>query len=105
MCNYKVYHQSEYGYLVRCRCCGHFQLAFGTIAVSLTADQFSEMTVTVNEYHLAYGNDAFRDQKTIRIPAASKAVSIALTVNELDILHNILDESLILLQTDELLAS
>jgi len=103
MCQYKVYHQSELGYVIKCHGCENLQLAFGTTAITFTNGQFDEFAETVREYHDAYKDEFFRDQKTVRIPTAAASISLAFSVNEMEKLMEMLNEALVLIQADELL--
>src|SRR5688572_22384983 len=102
MCQYKIYHQSEWGYVIRCNGCEHLQLAFGTTAITFTFEQFDEFAETIREYHIAYRDDCFKDQKTIRIPTIAQSISLAFSVNEMEKLMQMLDETQVLMQADEL---
>lgn len=103
MCQYKVYHQSELGYVIKCHGCEHLQLAFGTTAITFTNEQFDEFANTIREYHEAYREEFFRDQKTIRIPTTAVSIALAFSVNEMEKLMDMLNEALVLIQVDELL--
>lgn len=101
MCQYKIYHQSEWGYVVKCNGCEHLQLAFGTIAITFTYEQFDEFVETVCEYYEAYKDECFREQKTLRIPTAAQSISLAFSINEMEQLMNMLNETLVLMQANE----
>lgn len=103
MCRYKIYHQSDHGYIVRCHSCEHIQLAFGTSVMTYTREQFNEFVDSVYEYYTAYQHECSRKQKTIRIPTLSASISLAFSLNELEILMNMLEEAAVLIETDKIL--
>lgn len=90
MCNYKTLFHSETGYAVKCRKCGHLQIAFGTTAMAFTIEQFDEFHKTVETMMEVHRHPAFPTQKSIQIPTAAKGLSLMYTPNELQQLSKML---------------
>lgn len=90
MCNYKTLFHSESGYAVKCRKCGHLQIAFGTTAMAFTIEQFDEFHRTIEAMMEVHRHAAFRTQKSIQIPTAAKGLSLMYTPTELELLSKML---------------
>ncbi len=91
MCNYDTIKKNRNGYVIHCRNCGRIQVAFASVVLSLTRDQFYEFIRYADEQYRAYNLHSFPDQKVISIPTDSRSVSIIYSLNELkDLLHLLL---------------
>ncbi len=82
-CAYKILHRNKYGYVIKCHECGHIEMAFGTTALMLTYDRFSEFTETLREYYEAYRHTAVVHQKVIRIPTPLHSIRLVYSLREL----------------------
>lgn len=49
MCeDFEILHHSEHGYVVHCPCCSRFQVAFGNLLLSLTAEEYDRLFDALN---------------------------------------------------------
>ncbi len=90
MCNYKVLHNNQNGYVILCCECSHIQLAFGNISLALTEKQFQSFQETVYEQNRIYFSEPFRDQKVIHLPTCAKSITMVFSPDELEALTEIL---------------
>jgi len=104
MCSFKNFHHSRNGYVVQCRKCAYFQLAFGSVAITLTQEQLHEFYETINDYYEVYKDGDCPDQKTIRIPTALPAFMLALSINDLKMIREMLDETCIVMEMTKIFA-
>lgn len=65
MCKHRILAHSDNGYIVLCKKCNHFQIAFGTTVISLTDIQYEEFKLQVEDQLQCFKNDGFPQQKII----------------------------------------
>jgi hypothetical protein len=92
ICEYQSLYYGDDGYIVRCRQCGHFQIAFISTMLMLNAEDFGILRNIVaakmqEETHSMPGT------KTVVIRTPSKEVSLLLTRAELEKFHSILEDA------------
>ncbi len=105
MCNYKVLHNNQHGYVVRCGSCGYVQVAFGTTCMALTLSQFGKFRQLVAKCGEMQGTEAAcATSKCIHIPTPAKAMTMVCTVRELQQLTELLEHADACLQVEQLLA-
>lgn len=90
MCNYKTLNANQYGYVVQCNGCNHIEVAFATVILSLTEDQFYGLIDTADSLYCQHNLHPFRDQKVIKLATDARTVTMALSVNELKDFLNLL---------------
>lgn len=93
MCTIKILCHSEKGYIVQCRKCARFQIAFGTVEFTLTQEQLNDFSETINDYYNVYNHWAFLEEKLVRIPTALPSLVLALCVNELEMIHTMISQA------------
>lgn len=104
MCNYKVLHSNNHGYVVRCNGCGYLQVAFGTTCTSLTEKQFDGFKNLIADYHHMYRNEVCPNAKCIQIPTPVKALTLLYTVTELAQLQELLEQAEACMEVEKLMA-
>ncbi|HMO60963.1 MAG TPA: hypothetical protein PKC39_06165 [Ferruginibacter sp.] len=102
ICEYQSLYYGDDGYIVRCRQCGHYQVAFISTMLMLNADDFDILRHIVGA-KMQEKNSTVPGTKTVVIRTPSKEVSILLTRAELEQLHRILEEADNELKTQELI--
>ncbi len=70
----------------------NIQVAFGTIGMTLSPEQFNELIVTARELYNANRHASFPDRKQLAVPTVSKSVNIMCSVNELAQLNHLLQQ-------------
>jgi len=94
MCDYKVLAHNENGYIILCSSCCHYQLAFGTTAVTIEPGNFKEFCTQVTTVKNNTDNNGFEKQKRISLNIFSRFSMMVLTHSELLCLSELLDEAL-----------
>ena len=103
MCKQKVLSHNEHGYVVLCKNCQHYHIAFGTTVLSLSEIQYEEFKSQAQEQFNFHKDDAFPQQKVIQLPTFSTNVIMVLSFNELLKLIELIEEANILNQVDKLI--
>lgn len=104
MCNYKVLHHNEHGYVVRCGSCGFVQVAFGTACIALTVAQFHRYKRSVESYYEMYRNEVCHNAKCVHMPTPAKSLTLVYTVKELKQLSELLEQADACLEVEKLMA-
>lgn len=103
MCNFKTLFHSEHGCAVKCRKCGHIQLAFGTTAMALTVEQFDQFLETIKDLRELHQHTMFPNQKCVNIPTAAKGLVLVYSLSDLELLNKMLDKVREKLEREKLL--
>lgn len=93
MCNYKILAHNENGYVILCYSCRHYQLAFGTTAVTFDPADFKLFLEQVDQLVQEVDCNGFEKQKRIPLEIACKCAMMILNYTELLKLHQLLDEA------------
>jgi hypothetical protein len=93
MCNYKILAHNEDGYVILCHSCRHYQLAFGTMAVTFDPGEFKLFLEQVDHLRSEVNCNGFKKQKRIPVEIPCKCTRMILNYTELIKLHNLLDEA------------
>ena len=83
MCRYNTLKHNKHGYVMQCNSCNHIQVAFATIILSLTVDQFYELIETADHLYNVHNLYLCRDEKLVQVPTAARSVAMIFTLNEL----------------------
>ena len=94
MCDYKVLSHNENGYIILCNSCSHYQLAFGTTAVTIEPDNFKVFFEQVKAVKKDTDGNGFEKQKRISLNIFSRFSMMVLTYDELICLYELLDEAI-----------
>lgn len=103
MCKFSILVHNTSGYLIQCGKCGQFQLAFGTVELSLKAHELEELYAALKrqKYPLIEG-ELFR--KTIRVRPGQSNVALALSPFEAKEMTDMIDEAWASLVVNQLLS-
>src|ERR1700743_1680719 len=94
MCSYDLLSHSAAGYVIRCKGCTNYQLAFGTMVLSLPVAAFRHLHIQVSELRIITVPNGFPEQKRIRVHLPScESVLMMLNYEELSDLHALLEEA------------
>lgn len=93
MCDYKVLAHNENGYIILCSNCIHYQLAFGTMAVTLEPENFEGFFEQITAIKNNTDYNGFEKQKRISVNIFSRFAMMVLTYEELTSLYELLDEA------------
>ncbi|HRO48439.1 DUF6686 family protein [Agriterribacter sp.] len=93
MCGFQYLYNGEDGYVVRCKQCGHYQLAFASVMLTLTENEFRLFGELV-KYKCEGADDALTEySKSVVLRTPAEGVFILLTKNEAVRLCEILEEA------------
>lgn len=93
MCGFHYLYNGEDGYVVRCRECGHYQLAFASVMLTLTEDEFRLFGKLVKYKYDSTHETLTESSKSIVLPTPAPGISVLLTKNEAARLCAILEEA------------
>lgn len=92
-CHFETLFFSDDGYVVRCKQCGYYQIAFLCMSISLNEADFKTFC-KIAKTQLEQCQSSFSEQsKCIMINTPAEHVSLLLTRNEAKLLHSMLDEA------------
>lgn len=93
MCQFQSLYFEDDGYVVRCKQCNNYQLAFGNMMITLSQHDFDIMCKAV-QHKCAEENFTFSGYaKCIVVPTPSNGMHLLLTKKELTRFNEILEEA------------
>jgi hypothetical protein len=93
MCQFQSLYFDDDGYVVRCKQCDHYQIAFGSTMLTLAQKDF-ETICQIVKHKCAEENFEFAGHaKCIIIPTPSGGVHLLLTKEEANRFNDILEEA------------
>lgn len=92
-CQFDIMAHNENGYVVYCNECSHYQLAFGTMVMTVSAEQFQKFHGQLVLAKEESANDPFPHQKTIRMPVGATHIRMALSPGEAEQLLILFEET------------
>ncbi|MFT4095132.1 MAG: hypothetical protein QM640_15990 [Niabella sp.] len=102
-CDFQSLYYGEEGYIVRCKRCGHFQIAFISTMLTLNEEDFAMFYKQVTcKASQSYSN-INQDSKIIMLGTPSREVHIILTPVELTRLYRIMEAADSEIKAQELL--
>lgn len=93
MCNYKTLAHNEHGYVVLCNSCRHYQLAFGTTAVTFPPSDFTIFKRQLNYYCSKEQRNPAAPQKCITLDLYCRCAMMVLNHRELLTLHELVNQA------------
>ena len=93
MCGFQYLYNGEDGYVVRCRDCGHYQLAFASVMLTFTEDEFRLFGKLVKHKYDSAHDALTESSKSVVLPTPAQGISILLTKKEAARLSAILEEA------------
>ena len=103
MCTFKTLYYEEDGYLVFCSDCMHFQLAFQTSLLTLSARDLHVLQTLVKESYESYRFESGPCKKSIYIPTPLEGYGLILDQAELTQLFHLLETAEINYKAESLL--
>ncbi len=92
-CSYQSLYYGEEGYVVRCNQCSHYQLAFISTMLTMSAAGFHAFYSKVKCLAFQSHTNSNQDAKTILLGTPSPDVHFVLSPTELKRLHQMLEEA------------
>lgn len=92
-CQFDIMAHNQNGYVVYCNECAHYQLAFGTMVMTVSAEQIQKLHRQLVLAREEAANDPFPHQKTIRMPVGAPHIRMALSADEAEQLLGLFEEA------------
>src|SRR5688572_10415859 len=102
MCHNTCLHTSEHGCVSECSKCGHFQVTFGNVLLTVTQKEFCLISKAAQKFYFEKENHTERHIKSVYLQTPSKSVSIALSINELEHFTDLLQASLLTFELNQI---
>lgn len=102
----QFFHHNDFGYAARCPRTMHLHVCFGNVALAATAPEFQEFRATISavyRHHLQYATDP--DTRCIAVRTPAHKMALVFNLAELTQLWEILENTGLLLEVEDLLAS
>lgn len=103
-CSTHIYHRNEFGHTRKCDCHGAIHLVFGNISLLLTRRQFHEFTLYVADMIALESVTDDRDERRLYIPTRDQALMFLVSYNELLLLADVLEQTILMLQVEQVLS-
>jgi hypothetical protein len=92
-CEFQSLYYGDDGYVVRCKHCGHYQVAFICICITFTNSDFAAFKKMAGDYCDNPGASFSDNHKNIIMRTPAQGISFILTRAEIKRLIDILDEA------------
>jgi hypothetical protein len=99
------FHHNDFGYAARCPRTLHLHVCFGNVAMAATAPEFQEFRALISDvYHYYDLHPTDPDMRGIAVRTPAHKMALVFTMEELTQLWEILENTALLLEVEELLA-
>lgn len=102
-CDFQSLYYGEEGYVVRCKQCGHYQIAFISTMLTLNEMDFGIFCKQVKYKALQSYSHINHDSKIIMVSTSTPDVNLILTPKELARLYKVMEEADSEIKAQELL--
>ena len=103
-CPERIYHQNEFGWTRKCLCHNAVHLNFGNVSILLSHQQLSVFSEYIYDAVVRCKQETDdSDLRDIHIPTRDLCILFVLSFNELKMLHELAEQTLLMLQIDEAL--
>lgn len=102
----RILSQSENGYIGRCKCCHHYNFAFGNLLFIFTEDGlngFQSMLYDPNHLHTL--ESALPNSKSVILPSPIPNFMLSFSDAEVEEIKGLFQETLLALEIDRIFAS
>jgi len=103
MCVYNILAKSTNGYVILCNQCNHYQMAFGTTAVTFKVNAFKDFCEYVICLNDSITSNGFDMDKRIKVDLLSDTAMMILNYKELKQLFEIICEAKFNLEVEDTL--
>lgn len=105
MCDFKILHHCEKGYVVQCERCEHIQLAFGTTMMVMDKGEFQNFRNLISKLAELHKLEPFPESKNITLPTSCRQVHLVLSSKEVEVFNDLLDQASLMLEANEILCA
>jgi len=92
-CDYTTLHVSQRGYVVQCRNCGGYQMAFGNVQLHICTEEFIALKDYVAIKYRNVASSTERDKRDNYICTDSQRVVMVLSIDELGQYNELLQQA------------
>ncbi len=96
MCTHRTLSQGDYGYIIYCLKCKHYQLCFGTSLIRMSATNYASFYEVATEQFTEQKNSGMERHKNIQLPTFSRNNLMVLSYVELCRLMEMLKEAAVM---------
>ena len=93
MCDFNNLSTSEYGFILRCKSCGHYQIGFGTTIFSLNKTDFEKFSLMITDLSQQNFQDRKAGSRQLVLPTPYYGVSLLLSPEEILQVQNLIKEA------------
>lgn len=104
-CSSHIYHQNEFGHTRKCTCCDAVHLVFGNISLLLSKGQVRDFTLYISETLTIECSVYDENDRCVYLPTRDCSLMFALSYHELKLLAEILEQTLLMFQIDDVLST
>ena len=97
-CEYTTLHHNEYGYVIQCRNCTGFQVAFGNIMLHLQTEEYKALSDYLWLLHSNHSETEEPEVKKILVPTDSRKVTMVFSVLETERFYDLLQQAKLMQQ-------
>ena len=103
-CPERIYHQNEFGWTRKCFCHNAVHLNFGNVSLLLSHQQLRDFSEYIYEAVIRCKQETDDpDMRDIHIPTRDLCILFVVSYNELKMLLELTEQTLLMLQIDEAL--
>ncbi|OFX44285.1 MAG: hypothetical protein A2046_13545 [Bacteroidetes bacterium GWA2_30_7] len=93
-CKQNILYQNQNGYVIKCKECNHFKVAFGTFCITQTVPEFFEFMVKIYKIRESYKNQNIcPEYKCIEVPTPLRNMSWIFNMNDINNLVELLEQA------------
>jgi len=82
MCNFQELSRSKGGYVIRCNDCGHYQVYFSGLVLSLTQREFARWLTYIEDYVCPVNENGSLDERSAFIATPKAGVHLAVSPDD-----------------------
>ncbi|HEY8933846.1 MAG TPA: DUF6686 family protein [Cyclobacteriaceae bacterium] len=102
-CSDNIYHQNNFGFARKCTCQGAVHVNFGNVSILLNREQIHDFLQYITDAIMSSCDVTNHDDRSIYLPTRDYCLMFALTYNELNALAEILDQTLLMMEVEDVL--
>ncbi len=94
---------SRYGYVLRCRHCLLYHLAFGNIAIDQSKQDLIDLTFLIERYHHQYQQSNKESCRCIFIETPFNGFRLVFSLKELALFNEMLQKTYLIIQAEDII--
>ena len=98
-----ILHESNKGYVVFCRCCETFSIAYGTVAFNQLESNYLSLISLLDSYYSSYYNKVNPEQRCIHIETHFYGINLFISLQEIEEFRDILNQAYLLFEAQRII--